>query len=132
MRGSGGSSCCDFGQVADPSLGCLCNGGNMIKTIVRMSLILSLFAGGCGSSNDEPTTSAAKPKAVPAKPVPIKDMWRWPEGAGPQRDLAADHEACKDKARSDPAYKTTPAFGQFLLWGKCMGDLGWEFVKQPG
>ena len=105
-------------------------GGTMIRTIVL--LILSLFAAGCGSSDDDLIT-AAKPKVAPAKPAPLEDLWRWPEDAGHQRDVLADQKTCKDKAERDPAYQKAPPFGRFLLWGKCMGDLGWEFVQpQPG
>lgn len=84
----------------------------------------------CGVANDEaatpgPGSPVLGERATAAKAPDKRPYWRWPEEAGPRRDVYRDSRICKEVLALDPDVKQEHPLVQLKAHFDCMKRLGW-------
>jgi len=96
-----------------------------------LSISALVVVSGCSSPDKADNPAAAKSsKNQPIDPSTISEenatklaaTWKWPAGAGAERDLLPDHAACAN-AKSD---MDSPPLVRLRAYGVCMESKGWQ------
>jgi hypothetical protein len=96
----------------------------------RLLLIALLALPACGGSDEE---LSRRPVREPAPAPDVEELGqqlRWPEDAGPPRNLEEDSIACQQQVESDPWVRRRSPLTGVRVFGKCLLDKGWVLVRR--
>jgi len=82
--------------------------------------LLAVLAIACSSGDSD---QEAKPAA--RQQPDVHELFVWPAGKGPTRDLTADNDVCRKQTMD-----VTPALKKLHEYGECMKNKGWELAKR--
>ncbi len=82
----------------------------------------------CSRSETKTDESAKQPAPVVETNETVTSIWEWPAGVGNERDLSADHAACRETGTA--ADDTASMKKSLQRYSDCMTAKGWKRKAQ--
>ena len=99
-----------------------------MKQLALMLAAVAMIAA-CSRSETKTDDSAKQPAPVVVETnETVTSIWEWPAGAGNERDLSADHAACRETGTA--ADGTASMKKSLQRYSDCMTAKGWKRKAQ--